>query len=84
MTNKFKEIRKALGKSRLDIILLTLINGSRLSRLEREPHMPKLVRDCYKLCVVYEKDLEDFFPEETREIRKIIEERKVMMVDKWC
>lgn len=83
MTNKFKEIRKSLGKSRLDIILLTLINGSRLSRLEREEQMPKLVRDCYKLCIVYGKNLEDFFPEETQEIRKIIEERKKMMVHKW-
>ncbi|WP_372364786.1 hypothetical protein [Candidatus Uabimicrobium sp. HlEnr_7] len=83
MTNKFKKIRKSLGKSRLDVILLTLINGSRLSRLEKETHMPKLVRDCYKLCVVYDKTLEDFFPEETQEIRKIIEERQQMMVHKW-
>ena len=83
MANKFKKIRESLGKSRLEIILLTLINGSRLSRLEREKQMPKLVRDCYKLCVVYDKKLEDFFPEETCEIRKIISERKEMMVDKW-
>lgn len=83
MTNKLKQIRNSLGKTRLDVILLTLINGSRLTRLEKATEMPKLIRDCYKLCITYDKNLEDFFPEETQEIRKILEERKEMMVHKW-
>lgn len=81
--NKAREIRKSLDKKLHDVAVVIDVYSRRIGRLEEQKIMPRLVKEYYKLCVAYDVEIEDFFPEETKLIQDFIAARKQDFKHRW-